>query len=357
MSRDLYETQSHPQTDFSKALAEAHSALMDLRNVHSNDPESSHLAKEGEAVANDIVTHLERLEKLPRPQNATTVFGESLVHVCFGRLDQVYRLTTQEDEKIKAIAAALHQLVAICDKGNALNVLLPRVAAKYAAADVPNANRIRVTYEESWYGTEAHDWCCLHNSGAALDDALVVVELQGATERRTNVHFIPKWPQDGKRWACYEPGTAVLGELLGRTTVAQLEAVDVTILSPTFSTKVHYDYVGTVKDNSIAERCKKIALDCQYLTFQKGIFTDQQRGVKLTMRDYPWLGKCAVDISFVQGDEAKSFHWDVESWKEGETKILSTPPGGLANDPAIIRINLSFPATKYRPQWEVKLHI
>jgi hypothetical protein len=78
--------------------------------------------------------------------------------------------------------------------------------------------------------------------------------------------------------------------------------------------------------------------------------------VKLSLGDYPYLGKCRVQIAFKRGSQSRSWHWDLDSWTKGEEKTFSTPAGGLPYDPDTMEVVLSFPRTNYRPRWELRVN-
>jgi hypothetical protein len=335
-------------------IAEGHAAIMDLRAVDSSDPEITYIATQGEVACVEFFARVERINALPKPQSAGSLFVESFIHGLYGNILAGYSLGADADAKQKAIMTEMHALAAAMEKADAVHLLLPKIARKYSVPVSAGSGRIRVDFDESWYGFGPHDWCCLYNAGARLMDCTVVVELTGANgEIRKNVHYINDWPPNSWRYARYSAGTVVSGRYVGRMTVFNVSTVGVTLLSPRFSTKVSYTYIGQEKDKDIAKHCKDVKLSWRYQPFVKGIIWDTQRGVKVTLTDCPRFGKCRIDLSFKRGKDSKQWYWSIDSWKPGEEKTFNPPTGGLSYDPTTIEAVLSFPGTAYKKRWNL----
>lgn len=236
-------------------------------------------------------------------------------------------------------------------------MLLPDLARKYAAAEDSKGDRVAVQFNESWYGCKPDDWCCFQNRGADLDDCTLLVEIKGAAGQvRKNVHYAKHWPAQAWLYARYRPGFLWKDRRVANQSVPDVDSVDVTVLSPRFSTQLHYVYAGAEKDKQVATLCQNMKLTWRYQPFAKAIlFSDTQRGVKLTLADYPYLGKCKVNVRFRCGAEVKGWQWELDSWKQGEEKTFETPAGQLAEDPDTIEVLLSFPRTNYQPHWTWKI--
>ncbi len=337
-------------------IAEGHAAVMDLRNIKSSDEDIEYIAAHGGAACAEAVRRMERINALPKPPDAGSLFVESFIHGLYGNVYAGYALGTDADNKQKAILAEVDPLAAAVEQADAAHLLLPKVAERYSASVADAPGRIRVDFDESWYGWGPYDWCCLYNEGAELEDCTVIVDMKGAAgDVRRNVHYVQKWPSKSWMYARYDPGTDLNGRRVGRMTVVGVNTVNVTVLSPGFSTQVAYLYQGAEKDKDIAERCKKMTIRWRYQPFDKGIiFSDTQRGVKLTLADYPVLGKCRVDVTFKRGNESKGWYWDIDSWQQDEEKTFSTPQGGLSWDPGEMEVVLSFPGTSHTVRWDLK---
>lgn len=342
--------------DMTAIIAEIHSAIMDLREVKSTDKDLLYIAKQGDDALTEAIKRIERLKGLPKPQDLGSLIVESFIHGLFGNVYAGYALGTDADKKQKAILDEIKGLAVALEKADAIHLLLPKVAERYAAPISPN-RRIKVDFNGSWYGLIPNDWIAIYNAGDELEDCTIVVEMRGADgEIRKNVHFVPKWSGNSWLYGCYSPGTDLDGCIIGKMKVENVETVEVTILSPKFSTKVSYTYHGAERDKDIAECCKNITLGWEYLPFEMGVvFPDTQRGIRLTLTDYPYLGKCRVTVTFKRGNDSKSWYWNLDSWKKNEEKTFRTPAGGLKWDPETVEVVLSFPRTDYKHIWVLKV--
>jgi hypothetical protein len=250
---------------FAELIAEGHSAILDLRGVKSNDSDLNYIASQGESAYSEAVRRFEQINALPKPPDAGSLLVESFVHGLYGNLFAAYALGVDADNKQKAILAEVQGLAAAVEKADAAHLLLPKVAPRYAAPVTPRPGRVRVDFDECWYGCEPYDWCRLYNAGAALEDCTVVVEMRGAAgEARTNVHFLRKWAGNSWVHARYDAGTELNGRRVGKMTVLHVDTVGVTVLSPGFSTRVDYTYAGAEKDKDVAELCKDMKLGWRY---------------------------------------------------------------------------------------------
>ncbi len=240
-------------------VAEGHAAVLDLRKINSGDGEINYIASQGAAAYAEAVRRMERINALPRPASDAKLLGESFVHVLYGNVYAVYALGVKTDNRRQAILDELTGLMASVEKADAAHLLLPRVAERYAAPLGTNDGRVALNFDESWNAWGPHDWCGFYNGGDDIEDCTVVVEIKGkGGQTRKNVHFVRRWP--GKSWlyARYDPGTPVGDRVLGRMTVLDVVSVDARVLSPKFSTEVHYLYSEAEKARDIKDRIEQV---------------------------------------------------------------------------------------------------
>jgi len=236
-------------------VAEGHAAILDLRAIKSSDTDIGYIASQGATAYGDAVSRMERINALPKPPSAGSLFVESFVHGLYGNVYAGYALGADADSKQKAILDEVTGLVAAIEKADATHLLLPRVAERYAAPVSPAPGRVMVDLDESWNAWGPHDWLSLYNAGGDIEDCTVVVDLKGvAGQSRRNVHFVKKWA--GKSWlyARYDPGTAIGERRVGRMTVTDVASIGVRVLSPQFSTELQYTYAGAEKAKDVARR-------------------------------------------------------------------------------------------------------
>jgi len=330
-------------------LAEGHSAVLDLRGIQSSDEDIMYIADQGEAAFSEALLHLERINALPKPPGAVELFVSSFVDGFFGNIFGAYARALDAEEKQNAIIAELYPLIAAIEKVDAAQQMLPKVATKYSATYCNSTNRITVDFDESWGCVGPHDWFKIYNCGPALDDCTIVVQLTGANgEVRKNVHFLEQWPANTWMYARYSAGIELLEKQLGRTTVDDVQSLDVTIYSPTYATLIHYVYKGEEFDKDVAKYCEDLVFTGRYQPFESGILWDTQRGVEFTLHGIPGIPKCRVAVTFRKGLlQSKTLYWELDDWKEGEKKSFSTSKGELTFDPSRIVMVISFHGTSY----------
>jgi hypothetical protein len=335
--------------ELAQIISEGHVSVLAFRGIQSADSDITYIAAQGQAAASEIVSRLERVNSLPKPPSAGSLFVESFIHGLYGNFITPYAQGVDADEKQKAIIAEVQALMAAVDKADAAQMMLPTIAKKYAASPSSAASRIVADIDESWGGFGPHDWLSLYNSGPTLEDCTIEVVLTGATgQTRTNVHFVRNWPVNTWLYARYEPGQEILGKQAGKMTVTLIQKADITVWSPKFTTSIAYAYNGAEKDKDIAERCSKLAFTGRYQPFQKGIVWNTQRGCYFTMKGFPHIPKCRADVTFRKGPQSREWYWELDYWKEGEEKEFGTTDGQLAFDPDAIDLTFSFPDSAYK---------
>jgi hypothetical protein len=329
-------------------MAEGHSAILALRGIQSSDQDIMYIASQGEAAFSEALRRFERINALPKPPGAGELFVTSFVDGFFGNVFGGYARGLDAEEKQNAIIAEVHPLIAALEKGDAAHQMLPKVSEKYSATFSDSTNLIVVDFDESWGWFGPHDWFCIYNKGAALEDCTLLVQLTGASgEVRKNVHFVKEWPANSWMYGRYDGGNEVLERQVGRATVLNVQKVEVTIFSPQFATLIEYVYQGTEKDRDIAERCKDLKFTGRYQPFVSGILWDTQRGAEFTLDGVAFIPKCRVDVTFRNGSQSKAWYWEHDYWKKGEKKSFSTSKGDLTFDPSHIDMAISFPGTGY----------
>lgn len=337
-------------------MAEGHSAVMALRSIESSDRDIMYIATQAEASYSELLKHLERINALPKPPGAVELMVSSFVDGLFGNVFGGYARGLDAEDKQKAINAEIYPILAAIEKADAAHQLLPKVAEKYSASFCDSTNRIVVDFDESWGSFGPYDWFYIYNRGSGMKDCTILVQLTGATgEVRKNVHFVKDWPANSWMCARYAGGTELLGRNVGRTSVLEVQKVDVTIYSPQFATLIAYVYQGEEKDKDVAERCKDLKFTGRYQPFKSGILWDTQRGVKFTLDGVAGIPKCRVDITFRKWMQSKTYHWELDGWLKGEEKSFTTSKGDLTFDPTKIDMSISFPGTNYKHEVTLKV--
>ena len=331
-------------------IAEGHSAILALRGIRSDDSDIPYVANQGQAAIGEAVSRLERINAMPRPPGAGSLLVESFIHGLYGNVYYGYALGVDADEKQKAIMAEVQVLLAAMDKADAAQMILPRIAEKYAATPTAPSGRIVVDLDESWGWFGPNDWLSIYNAGPEdLEDCTIQVHLTGGTgQSRKNVHFIRHWPANSWMYARYEPGEEILDRPeAGKSTVTKIQKADVSIWSPKYTTTLTYEYQGAEKDKDIAKWCKDVKFTGRYKPFVPGTLWDDQRGAEFTLDGVAIIPKCHVDVTFRKGAQSKAWLWKYDSWTNGEKKSFNTSAGDLTFDPSHIDMAISFPDTNY----------
>tara|TARA_R110002167_G_scaffold300470_1_gene504801 strand:- start:344 stop:1639 length:1296 start_codon:yes stop_codon:yes gene_type:complete len=335
--------------EIAEIMADVQSALLDLREIKSNDREIMYLSDQVQDANTLILQCINNLNALPKPPDEGTLFVGSMLDGFFGNFEGSYNRSLDAEAKQNAINVEFQSAIAAADKMDAALQLLPKVAEKYSATFCDSTGRVVVDFNENWGDSGSKDWLVLQNRGETLKDCTILVQLTGASgEVRKNVHFLKTWPSYIGRWGRYQSGVKVLGRTVERTTVKNVQELDITIYSPQFATQIHYVYQGAEKDKDIAHICKDLSFQGAYQPHESGIIWDTQRGAQFTMNGVSFLPKCRVDVTFRKANQSKGWFWNLDSWNKGETKSFNTPKGGLSFDPDKVDFEVSFPDTNYK---------
>jgi hypothetical protein len=230
---------------FAQVLAEAHAALIDLRGIRSDNAEINYLSAQGASAISEMVTRLERVDSLPKPQDPSSLFFESFLHGLAGNVTAGYELGAEADNRQKSIRNELNLLGAAVEKLDATHLLLERLAQKYAGPVDSRKALILTDFDGAW-NAWPYDWCKMKNVGPDLEDCTVIIELRGKTgQTRKNIHFAPRWPANSMLVARYDPGFSLGDRVVGKTNVADVSSVVMRVLSPGASYEGLLTYGGT----------------------------------------------------------------------------------------------------------------
>tara|TARA_R110000868_G_scaffold149766_1_gene372462 strand:+ start:186103 stop:187248 length:1146 start_codon:yes stop_codon:yes gene_type:complete len=340
----------------SEVMAELQSALLDLREIKSNDKEIMYVSDQVRDAVTVILERLDNLNSLPKPPDEGTLFVGSFVDGFFGNFAGGYHRGLDAEAKQNALNSEMQPLLAAIDRIDAAQKMLPKIAEKYSATLSDSTGLIYVDFNESWGDSGPDDWLFLKNLGETLEDCTILVELTGANgDVRKNVHFLKTWPESASMWGRYQAGEKILGRTVDKTSVTYVKELKITIYSPQFATRIDYTYKGAEKDKDVAYCCEKLTFQGEYQPYVAGVIWDNQRGARFTMNGVSFLPKCRVDVTFRKGDQAKTWYWDYDSWTKGETKKCYTPAEGLGFDPDSIDFEVSFPHTNYKHKETLKV--
>jgi tetratricopeptide (TPR) repeat protein len=331
--------------DMSELLAEGHSAIIAMRGLKSSDQDIMYIANQGQLAFTDAMSHLERINALPKPPSAGVLLVNSFVDGFFGNVFGGYARGTDADNKQNAITAELHLLKAAIDKGEAAQQMLPRIAERYSSPFCTSTGRILLNFDEAWGSFGPNHWFSIGNMGPALEDCTILVQLTGANGgARRSVYFVQKWSANSWMHARFQPAD-----------LPSVEQIAVTIWSPKFSTLIEYKYSGAERDKDIASRCEKLTIHGRYRPFAEGIVWNDERAAILTLDGVALIPKCTVNVAFVRGSNITSCTWNLDFWKEHDAKTFATVKGQLPWDPEKMIVSIAFPNSSY--QWRREIPV
>jgi hypothetical protein len=337
-------------------IAAAKAGVMDLKKIKTADGDLNDIAQQGAAGLDERARRLQALDGLPKPPGgdawvAAVVHGLPGSPPAFsgGGAGQRGPLV----DALRAYAAASDQVVAA-------QLLLGKVAAKYAPAPLEGSGPLGIDFDEAALSGQPEDLCAFVNTGEAMKDCTLRVTLVGEGGAvRENLHYLKEWAANGKWYGAYPPGADVEGKLVGARSVANVERVEVTLWSPGVMAKETYAYLGAERDKDVEAWAKSLKLTGRYQPFVAGLFAaDVQRGIRLTLAEGPAVGKCWVDLTFTGGGVgSKTWTWELSSWAKGEEKTFSSPPGGLNADPSQVEVVMRFPRSGYKRRWVFNIKV
>ncbi len=338
-------------------MAAAQSGLLDLRAVKSSNGDLQYIATEGAAGLTEMYRRLQALDALPRPATGSSATLAAALHGLAGDLTGFFGVGAQAADRQRALLDELQGFAAAENRVNAAAQLLPKVAANYAGP-AAKPGRIAIDFDEGDLRGNRADLCTLTNTGEALRNCTLLVEVRGENGTlRRNVHFVPLWAAGQTLFATYGTGVLVEGRAVGAATVPNVESLQVTAWCPDATMREVYAYLGAERDKDVEAWAKSIRIVGRYQPFVKGILSDTQRGIRLTLAEGPPIGKCRVDLTFTGGGATKRYFWELTSWAVGEVKVLSPPAGALNVDPSQVEVELGFPRSTYKRKWVFNIRV
>ena len=351
LSLDIY---SSPQEfdeaeSFAEIFADDHAAVIALRGINSTNNEIMYVAKRGESAITDYIRSMERLQTLPLPPDYEELLASSFIDGFLGNFAGGYARNLDAEARATDIIEESLRLAAAYDRYIAATQLLVEIAKKHSTPLTDDNTRIVVNLDESWDSENEHDWLWIGNRGAMLKDCTIVTELIGFRgDKVRNVHYVEDWPESSWKCAPYTLGFELRDRRVFQTTVVNVQRVNVTIYSPTYSTHLEYVYQGKEKELDIAERLKHLSISGSYLPFESGIFGNSERGVRLTLFGVAFIPNCRVRIDFRNGSQAKAWSWTVEQWRRNESREFRGSRGELTFDPTSVELTLTIPGSSYK---------
>lgn len=338
------------QKDFTQFLADANAALVDIRGIDTNDGQLQFIAKEAGEAIGQLLGSQKEVATLPKPPSAGQEFADSFVLGMLGQIDEGIKLNKENRGKAEAILAEARKSSLAYQRINAAKLLLPRIAAKHAGPKVQSGQAIYSAWWCRWGPFNRFNLLHLGNlvgGGRTLHNCTVLVELRnGADEVARNVHFLPEWRADTVYAARYRPGFDFgTGDMVCRQTVNDVGVIKTSLWCDELTQEnVITLFTESRKDELIREYCSNLKLTTVFQPFKEGFF-GRNRGVVATMTGLPFLPPCRVEVTFSRNGQTQTIHWEVDSWKNGQTKAFADKR--FEWDPTSIVVRVSFHDTNY----------
>jgi hypothetical protein len=325
----------------------------DLAKVKSNNPEIQHLADESLAAGSEMITHWDNINALPKPSKMKTFWGGFIDGFLLGSglppTGTSIRAIQEESAKGDAIAAEARGLIKAIAKAELAMRLLPKVTKPYCAvlANTRNDERLSVRFHSLiWNG----GMYCITNNGETLTDCLLEITVSGTTgDKATFCGYIEKWDKESTLYLHGNWGIELEnGEVIGQRCVAATNKVDVTLLSPKFSTSVQYLYNDVECGKTHAILFKNVKLNGSYQKNEPGIFSDWQRSFTTTLQTDITLPDCRYSVTFCKGAKRETWSRDVTEWKNGKRVKIKPGNDKLTFEPDTVEVEISFPRSDYK---------
>jgi hypothetical protein len=330
-----------------------HAQKLDLAKIKSKNKEIKYLADEALIAVTDTIKHLETIDNLPKP-NGWKSFGAGfldgfLIGSGIPPTGISVKTALAENAKEEAINNELKGLINAIKKAEVAQRLLPRVMTPYSAemTQSKNGERINVAFHEF---PCFYDCFSVENCGQDLSDCLIEVKITGEYgDVATSVFFVETWKEGTTLYAICTTGTEFNGEIIMRQTVTHVNQMDVTILSPKYSTVIQYQYGQSERDADYATVFKDVRLENGiYQKKEPGILTDYQRSFKATMQGFDRLPPCKFTVYFKKAGKKTVAIYDEDSgWTAGNSWKITPGNDRLTFEPDEVTAEISFPRTNF----------
>jgi hypothetical protein len=335
---------------------------LDLAKVKSKDTEIQLITTDALTAFSEVITRLDRIKDLPKPDNWAPFWGGLLDGslLVMGAPPTGASIQTVQDETAKgnAIAIEVQAFIKAFSKAETAQRLLPRVCKQYCAVPTKTNNdeRISVRFHSL---LEKGGMYILTNQGEALDDCLFEITVSNSSGKKaTFCGFAERWEQ-GQVYYVHGIIGFDLGneEMLGQMCVPQVSKVEVTLLSPKFSTSVQYAYDKAERGKTYAILFKNVKATGSYQKKEPGIFSDYQRSFTTTLATEQNLPACRYSVTFSrqngwrEREDRETWFRDLKGWKNGESVKIEPGNDKFTFEPDTVEVEISFPDSTHTLEW------
>ena len=350
-----------PDDDYETAEREFRSTLTDLDTLRgagpTGDPKLDQAIMEAAGSARELRDSVREMKVLPKPSDGRFAV-KSFLHglsLDFGGAGEAYQV---EEDRRAALRAELTRFVTHGEDYLAVVARLPEFAAAHAPADreLPPSRMPAVDFDAAWRPGEEYDWLTLTHRGPPLTNCTLRVTVTGEGGDAWNVHFARELRTGAVRHARYEPWFEWEGRRISVQTVPAVRAVRVELWCDQGVGEIAYAYDDDERAADVRRACEELDVAATYLPFEDGYVWDDQRGVRVTLRDGFDLGRCDLKATFVpsEGDGPPAVVKHLDGWSVGESHVLRTGADQLPADPGRVVVELAFPDTVYRHRVEAR---
>jgi hypothetical protein len=325
--------------------------LIDLQKITSNDQSIQRIISDSLKNVTELHAHWEKYKSLPKPDGwgLLKVFGAGFLDgalIASGQMPTGASVTTTLDEYGKAdtVDAELATIAQLTNKVRNLSYLIPKVAQEYSAK-IKNNDRFEIDFCEP--PTNSLDSFAIINKKQELYDCIVEVKITGAKgDVGTNIFFVDKWERNTWLYALSNRNLI---------TATHVEQIDVTVLSPKYSTTIKYIYNEKERNKDYAEILKNVKLELtDYQAPSPGIFKDWERYASVRLNGAT-LGHCQLAVTFQRGSSNYTHRVNYTLWEHNTTVTITPGNHNMSFEPNKIVAEISFPRSsfKIRQQWSL----
>ncbi|MDR2172006.1 MAG: hypothetical protein LBP59_17820 [Planctomycetaceae bacterium] len=317
-----------------------HTWDIELHKISSKNPDINYLISEATKNFDEMKNIKEVYDSLPKPDGwgQLKVFGTSFLDGFLlgsglpptGKSISTY---TQERDKEIAVQNTVEAMSKALEKHYGICRLLPKVAQNFSAKVTKN-NRFTVDFFEP-PSTTVSDSLTIYNGGQDLHNCTLEVKIIGEDANVvTNVFFVEEWKRNTWLYALSN---------ISFITTTKVERLEVTILSPEYSTTIEYNYNQKERDKDYAAFLKDVRLIAVGYRFRKeGVFKDWETLIQLCMTGAN-LANCKLVVTFKNGNQNYSCAVDYTSWDHNTNAIVKPGNNNLTFKPNKIIAEIRFP--------------
>ncbi len=257
------------------------------RTTETGSPEVRAIRAQTASAADDAADALAGLENVPK--GVVAIADDTVAGLLEGELRPYHRM--------KEIEGGVRDVVVAFVRMVQTQRSLPAAAEAFCAAETANDGRIGIDFDAGGVFADGPDVLTLRNSGPTLEDCTVAVEIKGVGDAVENVYFFRRWESGAALPLECATGDTLLGTDLPGTTAADVRALKVRVLSPTFSTRFGYEYGDAEKRRDYAAALQEATVTVRHRPFEAGYLYDTSREFYVGLGGVDRIPPCVIQLT------------------------------------------------------------